>query len=365
MVSLVVLVILGLIGFGLVAWLTPVPPMADIQRCQQALSEAKQKGAEEYATTLYWEAEYNYEKGMREWKYQNEKFCLSRNYDSLKNIINLAKEKADSASIKSLKLKSSLKDLIEFEVKSIQSYINDFTNVYANLPMSAALRKNFTQGQMLISESKESYERGDLQGAANMLKTGKNLIIKANKDVEKMLKGYLENLPKWQKWVDETIEWSKKNKESAIVVDKMSQLCIVYKNGKIKQQFRAEFGRNWLGDKRYKGDNATPEGRYQIIKKLGSRYTKYYKALLINYPNSEDKDEFTREIRNGSLPKWSKIGNLIEIHGNGGKGINWTNGCVALSDSDMDRLFEFANVGTPVTIVGSLKSFSELKEPFN
>jgi murein L,D-transpeptidase YafK len=185
--------------------------------------------------------------------------------------------------------------------------------------------------------------------------------MKANKEAEKMLKNYLYNIPKWQQWVDETIEWSKKNKESVLVVDKMAQQCTIYKNGKVKYQFHAEFGKNWMGDKRYKGDYATPEGRYQIIKKLGPKYTKYYKALLINYPNNEDKEEFARDIKNGSLPRWSKIGNLIEIHGNGGKGINWTNGCVALSDHDMDKLFDYVNIGTPVTIVGSLKSFSELK----
>jgi hypothetical protein len=43
---------------------------------------------------------------------------------------------------------------------------------------------------------------------------------------------------------------------------------------------------------------------------------------------------------------------LIEIHGHGGRGTDWTQGCVALSNSDMDDLVRYVGVGTPVTIVG-------------
>ena len=51
-------------------------------------------------------------------------------------------------------------------------------------------------------------------------------------------------------------------------------------NGVKKYEFDAELGKNWVGDKRVKGDKATPEGMYKITKKFGSNKTKYYKALL-------------------------------------------------------------------------------------
>ena len=44
---------------------------------------------------------------------------------------------------------------------------------------------------------------------------------------------------------------------------------------------------------------------------------------MINYPNEEDLKEFQSKIRSGSLPSNSKIGGLIEIHGEGGRGGNW------------------------------------------
>ncbi len=59
---------------------------------------------------------------------------------------------------------------------------------------------------------------------------------------------------------------------------------------------------------------------YKIIEKKQNGQTKYYKALLLNYPNEDDKKRFLANKKNGIISKDAKIGNLIEIHGNGGKG---------------------------------------------
>ena len=107
---------------------------------------------------------------------------------------------------------------------------------------------------------------------------------------------------------------------------------------------------------------ATPEGMYKITKKFDGSKTKYYKALLLNYPNDEDLEKFRAEIQHGSLPASAKIGGLIEIHGNGGKGIDWTEGCIAIADNQMDVVFRIAKVGTPVTIIGSMVDLKDVVE---
>jgi len=56
--------------------------------------------------------------------------------------------------------------------------------------------------------------------------------------------------------------------------------------------------------------------------------------------------------RAGQLPRGAALGGLIEIHGEGGRGKDWTKGCVALSNDDIDDLYRKVGVGTPVTIVG-------------
>ena len=55
---------------------------------------------------------------------------------------------------------------------------------------------------------------------------------------------------------------------------------------------------------------------------------------------------------------------MIEIHGGGGKGAHWTNGCVALTDRDMDKVYRYAGVGMVVTIVGAGKDWKDVMEEY-
>jgi len=134
----------------------------------------------------------------------------------------------------------------------------------------------------------------------------------------------------------------------------------LYLNGILIKKFKIELGPNWIGDKRLEGDMATPEGFYFVKEKLDSRKTKFYKALLINYPNEKDLENFNQEKQNGTLHSSARIGGAIEIHGAGGEGRDWTNGCVALRNCDMDTLFAYSSPGTMVTIVGSLKPLDKI-----
>jgi hypothetical protein len=81
---------------------------------------------------------------------------------------------------------------------------------------------------------------------------------------------------------------------------------------------------------------------------------------MINFPNEEDKIQFAERKRKGLVSRNSKLGGLIEIHGDGGKGSDWTSGCVALPNDTMDDLFSRLAPGSAVTIIGSKLSLSEL-----
>ncbi len=69
--------------------------------------------------------------------------------------------------------------------------------------------------------------------------------------------------------------------------------------------------------------------------------------------------DFVRPKANGEVQKDTSIGSLIEVHGDGGRGTNWTDGCVAVTNEDMDFLFQKLAVGSPVVIVGSYESIHE------
>jgi murein L,D-transpeptidase YafK len=138
-----------------------------------------------------------------------------------------------------------------------------------------------------------------------------------------------------------------------ILVDKLKHKCYVYRGGVMVRAFDVDLG-GTLWDKMHSGDRATPEGMYRIVKKRPQGDTIYYKALLINYPNDEDRAQFAIAKQKGWISRRAGIGSLIEIHGEGGRKEDWTLGCVALANRDMDVLYQLVSVGTPVTIVGTI-----------
>ena len=158
---------------------------------------------------------------------------------------------------------------------------------------------------------------------------------------------------KWARDVRATVDASRRSGDYAIVVDKLHHKCHLYRAGTLARTYDVDLG-GPVGDKLRAGDRATPEGTYKIMQKRGLGQTTYYKALLINYPNDEDRARFALAQQKGWISRRSRIGGLIEIHGEGGRREDWTLGCVALANRDMDDLFSHVQVGTPVTIVGTI-----------
>lgn len=157
----------------------------------------------------------------------------------------------------------------------------------------------------------------------------------------------------WQRDADETIALSRETGGPAVIVDKLRRRLYVYVAGERVMSFSAELGANGLRRKEHYGDSATPEGKYRVAQVKQGHQTKYYKALLVDYPNEQDQLRFWQGKQRGTIPARATIGGLIEIHGGGGDGRDWTDGCVALTNEDMDRLFAYTSTGMPVTIVGT------------
>jgi hypothetical protein len=154
----------------------------------------------------------------------------------------------------------------------------------------------------------------------------------------------------WRRWVEETRAWSRSSGQAAIVIVKERNVLVLLAKGVPSRTYDAEVGANALGRKQTQGDRATPEGRYRIVAKKDR--SRYHRALLLDYPNAADRQRFANAQRQGEIPGDARLGGLIEIHGEGGRGRNWTDGCVALANGDMDDLYRRVGIGTRVTIVG-------------
>ena len=207
----------------------------------------------------------------------------------------------------------------------------------------------------VLDEARAYQRAGDLVTALSRARDAASLAGQAADRAAERAARYADadTRARWQRWKDDAIAWSRREGRPAIVVVKDTHVMIVFVRGEPVKSYRVELGFNWVADKRLEGDGATPEGRYRIVARLDHAGADLYKALLIDYPNADDRAEFDRARRGGDLPASARIGGLIEIHGGGGRQRDWTNGCVALTNREVDDLLGRASVGTPVTIVGS------------
>ncbi|MGD0756909.1 MAG: L,D-transpeptidase family protein [Bacteroidales bacterium] len=350
------LVILLLIRF------TPQPPSGEMEYAREILSKAGTNKADTYSKKLFTEAKIFYDSAMVNWQKENKRFIYFRHYDKVKMFAELSAKKASQATDNSISSSSNLKIKLKQKIESLNDLVTQIDALFTTYPLTSEIRDRISKGKLLLNEAEIVYNKGQYLQANRKITDSEYLLTESYENASANLKNYFKSFSVWKKWVDRTLNESKKNRDYSIIIDKFSRKCFIYLSGSRKYEFEAELGRNWVGDKRVRGDMATPEGMYKIAQKFEGSKTKYYKALLLDYPNDEDKEKFKSEIEHGSLPASAKIGGMIEIHGNGGKGIDWTQGCIALTDQEMDVVFKLAKVGTPVTIIGSMVDLKDVVE---
>jgi L,D-peptidoglycan transpeptidase YkuD (ErfK/YbiS/YcfS/YnhG family) len=334
-------------------------PIDIINEARKKIAEAEGVLAIKFASKNYKNAVVAYDSAMIYWKKENVRFFLVRDY-TLAN--KFAKRSFDQAIVAvDLAVKNKVGERIELQNKldKLIKEINLFQNHFKAFPKSQSQTGDLTKLSLLVKEAEHSLLSANYNVCSENISKASSIIFRLTEHFQNISKEYFEEYSTWDNWVRMTISESVKTGTYCIIIDKIARECSVIKAGKLIKVFTLELGSNWIGDKNRQGDKATPEGMYKIVAKKERNKTKYYKALLLDYPNQEDKKRFLRNKQSGMIPASAKIGNLIEIHGHGGKGADWTEGCVALNNDDMDELYAFCTVGTRVTIVGSRKTYNE------
>lgn len=352
------LIIPGIFGFILYQYISNQPPKEEIKNAVEIIGAARKIEANTYAKANFDFAEKALNLAMKEWNIQNEKLFFVRDYSLVKAEANNAIRYGNEAYTEATYEKDSLSIALHNQLKKVQFQLAKFEKKFKNLPLSNETFNAYAKAKISYSEANIQFSKKQFYAAKQSIKEAEHDISGALSKAISKLNQFYNDYPIWQKNAKKAKELSM-NGQYVILVNKLEATCTLLKAGKQVAQFNTEFGTNWLGDKRLMGDNATPEGIYKVVKKKKGGNTNYYKSLLLNYPNEEDKKNFAQAIKNGSIPKHSKIGELIQIHGLGGKGLNWTEGCVALNNEDMEKLYNLVQINTPVIIIGSDITLSE------
>ncbi len=134
-----------------------------------------------------------------------------------------------------------------------------------------------------------------------------------------------------------------------VKVDKSAQKMFLISGGKVVREYQVAFGANPKGHKQQEGDQKTPEGVYTLDYKKED--SSFYRAMHISYPNQVDTNRATE--------KGFSAGGFIMVHGQRNwlgwasfitQQFNWTNGCIALTNAEIDEFLKLVNVGTKIRI---------------
>jgi murein L,D-transpeptidase YafK len=157
-----------------------------------------------------------------------------------------------------------------------------------------------------------------------------------------------------------------------IEIIKSKRLLLVKSGDRIQKQYRVASGKGGRGDKKKTGDRHTPVGIYRIVESKDSE--KFHRFLHLSYPNIKDAfyglknkmigrnefDAIVQASKAGAIPPQdTALGGAIGIHGlgleNGDRlylhlSNDWTDGCVALTNKQIDELSQYIGIGTKVVI---------------
>jgi murein L,D-transpeptidase YafK len=138
-------------------------------------------------------------------------------------------------------------------------------------------------------------------------------------------------------------------KADRIVVAKSARTMTLMRGADVLKTYKVALGGQPIGAKEREGDHKTPEGIYSVAAKI--EHSKFHHGLLISYPNAADREK-ARKLG-------VKAGGAIEIHGLGEKfgwvgaahrATDWTDGCIAVTNQEIDEIWPMVEVGTVVEI---------------
>ncbi|MBI3475252.1 MAG: L,D-transpeptidase family protein [Acidobacteria bacterium] len=148
---------------------------------------------------------------------------------------------------------------------------------------------------------------------------------------------------------EHSMSLSTEKKVDAVVVLKSERTLNLLAHGKLIRSYKVALGGVPVGAKEQQGDHKTPEGHYVLDRR--NPKSKFYRSIHVSYPNERD--------RHNAEKKGVSPGGDIMIHGlpngTGAVGaahrlVDWTDGCIAVTDSEMDEIWTLVVDGTPIEI---------------
>ena len=135
-----------------------------------------------------------------------------------------------------------------------------------------------------------------------------------------------------------------------VVVIKSERKMFLFNKGQIIREYHISLGLNPIGHKQQRGDKRTPEGIYVLNQR--NPESKFYKSILFSYPNDQDRRQAAAkgvdpggDLAIHGLPVSTKEEEWDYIER------DWTDGCIAVTNDEMNEIWQLVDIGTPIEIL--------------
>jgi murein L,D-transpeptidase YafK len=139
-----------------------------------------------------------------------------------------------------------------------------------------------------------------------------------------------------------------------IRIDKSDHTLKLLAGSDVVKTYKVAIGSGGMGPKRFEGDKTTPVGTYKV---QGRFKGLFHQFLNVSYPNEQDRKRYAELKAQGVVPAGRSVGFGIGIHGVGDRSLkdvhklaDWTHGCIALNDDEIDELSRMVKDGTKIVI---------------
>ncbi len=151
----------------------------------------------------------------------------------------------------------------------------------------------------------------------------------------------------WANWPTSSLAASPK--VDRILVEKARRRLTLFHADQALKEYRVSLGRQPVGAKEREGDGKTPEGTYRVVEH--KRNSGYHRALRLSYPEPHDvRRAAAAHVAPGSDIMIHGMKNGLGLTGRWHRFFDWTAGCIAVTNSEIDQIFALVDDGTPVEI---------------
>ncbi|MCA9729885.1 MAG: L,D-transpeptidase family protein, partial [Candidatus Eisenbacteria bacterium] len=266
------------------------PPRHSADAAVLAFQSAQDRGAEQWARTELADADLHLTRARREMERQSERWPFFRDFREARaefrvadSLAQVSERLAESRHADAREDARDRRDVVESMRREVQ------TLRYRVRPDPAAARA-LRRATQLLRDADAALGRDELTEARGLTDRAEEALAEARGSALTAASRFVDSgqIRRWKGWIDETLAWSRKTGDYAIVVYKEKNRLTLYRAGKEVQSFHADMGSNKAAEKVRAGDEATPEGRYKITVRKDVGHSKYHRALEIDYPNEED-----------------------------------------------------------------------------